>query len=212
MKFKWLERLVARRARRKIGKLPKFHRSQAKFRLRYPHYSIGVGTYGMPNVHDWDEGSTLSIGAYCSIAEGVDILLGGNHRTDWVSTYPFPAKIPEASTIADYGRSRGDVLIGNDVWLCTHAVILSGVSIGDGAVVAAGAVVSRDVAPYSIVVGNPARQVGWRFDEATRVALLESAWWQWPEQEIRQVCGLLCSDDIGAFLAYAQQRNATQMA
>ncbi|QLC73533.1 CatB-related O-acetyltransferase [Pseudomonas sp. LPB0260] len=180
--------------------------------MRYPAYKIGVGTYGMPNVLDWGEGSTLIIGAYCSVAEDVEILLGGHHRTDWVSTYPFPAKIPQAAGIEGYGRSRGDVVIGSDVWLCTRVMILSGVTIGHGAVVAAGAVVSRDVEPYSIVAGNPARQIGWRFDESTRQALLEIAWWDWPENEVRQASSLLCCDDIEAFLAYGRRRNSAQTA
>lgn len=199
----WWLRYVARRDRRR---LPKFLRGQAKFRARYPGYEIGIGTYGMPKVHDWHEGSTLRIGAYCSIAEDVNILLGGHHRTDWVSSYPFPEFIEEARHIPDFGGTRGDVTIGNDVWLGIGCTILSGVHIGDGAVVAARAVVTRDVEPYAIVAGNPARIVRWRFDETTRAALLATAWWSWPETEIRRIVPLLCSDDPGAFLAYAAQR------
>lgn len=138
----------------------------------------------MPEVRDWGEGSTLRIGAYRSIAENVMILLGGNHRIDWVTSYPFPEFVEEARQIRDFGVTRGDVTISNDVWLGTGCTILSGVTIGDGAVVAAGAVVTRDVAPYAIVAGNPARTVRWRFDEATRDALCASAWWTWPEVEI----------------------------
>ncbi|NMG77190.1 CatB-related O-acetyltransferase [Aromatoleum diolicum] len=200
----WWQRRAERRQRKH---LPKFLRGQARFRERYPNYEIGIGTYGMPKVHDWHEGSTLRIGAYCSIAEGVNILLGGHHRLDWVSSYPFPKFLEEARHIADFGGTRGDVTIGNDVWLGTGCTILSGISIGDGAVVAAQAVVTRDVAPYAIVAGNPARIVRWRFDETTRAALLATAWWSWPEAEIRRVVSLLCSDDPGAFLAYAADRN-----
>lgn len=79
--------------------LPRFYRAQERFRRRYPKYSIGVGTYGMPKVHDWDEGTTLRIGSYCSIADNVQIFLGGQHRIDWVSSYPFPAYLPEAQTL-----------------------------------------------------------------------------------------------------------------
>lgn len=187
-------------------KLPRFHRPQARFRERYPDYQIGLGSYGLPIVHDWQEGSTLRIGSYCSVADNVQIFLGGQHRTDWVSCYPFPAYIPEAAHIRDYGGSRGDVVIGSDVWLCSNCIILSGVTIGHGAVVASGAVVSRDVPAYAVVAGNPARLIRWRFDEATREELLSTAWWEWPEQEIRQVVTKLCSDDVASFLDYARSR------
>jgi len=128
-------RFLERRAKRAIRKLPKLYRGQARFRRHYPDYSMGVGSYGLPIVHDWKEGGTLVIGAYTSIAEQVEIFLGGHHRTDWVTTYPFPAMIDEAAGIPGYAFSRGDVVIGNDVWLCTGAMILSGVTVGDGAVV-----------------------------------------------------------------------------
>lgn len=187
---------------------PRFHRGREKFRQRYPAYEMGVGTYGMPRVHDWNEGTTLRIGAYCSIADDVDILLGGGHRTDWVSSYPFPDYVEEAQGIADFGTTRGDVVIGSDVWLGMGCTILSGVTVGHGAVVAAQAVVTRDVEPYAIVAGNPARVVRWRFDEATRAALLQTAWWTWPEAEVRGIVQLLCSNRIDDFLAYARGRRA----
>lgn len=200
------ERFRERRAKRAIRKLPKLYRGQARFLQRYPDYSIGVGSYGLPIVHDWQEGATLQIGAYTSIAEQVEIFLGGHHRSEWVTTYPFPAMIDEAADVSGYAFSRGDVVIGSDVWLCTGAMILSGVSIGDGAVVAAGAVVSRDVEPYSIVAGNPARHIRWRFSEDEREALLMARWWEWPEDEVRQVSRLLCSGRLEEFLAYARGR------
>lgn len=185
---------------------PRFKRPQSRFRERYPLYQIGLGSYGMPVVHDWDEGSTLQIGSYCSIASNVQIFLGGLHRTDWVSSYPFPVYLPEAAHIEGFGGTRGNVVIGSDVWLCSNCTILSGVSVGHGAVVASSAVVTRDVAPYSVVAGNPARHVRWRFEEETRTALLESAWWEWPEEEIRHIVEKLCSNDIAAFIAYARSR------
>lgn len=203
-----LEKL--RRLLCKPAKLPKLHRAQEKFRARYPHYQIGVGTYGMPEVHDWNEGSTLRIGSYSSIAGNVQIYLGGHHRIDWVSSFPFPAFTEEAAQIKDYGGTRGDVVIGSDVWLCSNSIILSGVSIGHGAVVANGSVVSRDVAPYSVVAGNPARHVRWRFPEEQCQALLASAWWDWPESEVRAVTHLLCSPDLEAFLEHVRNRSAQQ--
>jgi acetyltransferase-like isoleucine patch superfamily enzyme len=206
--LKQFERWVRRGLRRWFGKpeLPRFYRSQERFRKRYPGYAIGLGSYGIPVVHDWNEGTTLRIGAYCSIADDVHILLGGQHRIDWVSSYPFASYLPDAAHITGSGGTRGDVEIGSDVWLCSGATILSGVTIGHGAVVACGALVSRDVAPYSVVAGNPARHVRWRFDEDTRKALLETAWWEWPESEIRAIVGSLCSDDLAGFIAYARSR------
>ncbi|MDX1298673.1 MAG: CatB-related O-acetyltransferase [Pseudomonas sp.] len=202
------KRFLEKRAKKQIRRLPKFERGPARFLQRYPQYEVGVGTYGVPAVHDWQEGTSLKIGSYTSIAMNVEIFLGGHHRTEWVSTYPFPALISEASGIKDYAVSRGNVVIGSDVWLCSNAVILSGVTIGHGAVVAAGAVVSRDVAPYSIVAGNPARHVRWRFPPEVCAALLETAWWEWPEQEVRSISPLLCSDQLDSFLQYARQRAA----
>lgn len=187
-------------------KLDKIARSQIKFRELYPAYEIGLHTYGVPIVYEWGEGKSLRIGNYCSIARNVQIFLGGEHRTDWVSSYPFPAFFSEAKHIKDYNLSRGDVTIGSDVWLCTGCMILSGVAIGHGAVIGAGAVVTRDVEPYAVMAGNPAKLVRYRFDESTRKQLLEAAWWDWPEKEIRQVIDMLCSGDIDRFLVYAQSR------
>ena len=187
-------------------KTPKLYRGQEKFSAVYADYSVGIGTYGIPHVHDWHEGSTLRIGAYTSIADDVHIFLGGHHRCDWVSQYPFPAFMEEAANIRDYGGTRGDVIIGNDVWLASGCTILSGVTIGDGAVVAARAVVSRDVEPYAVVAGNPATRIRYRFEQAVRAALLSSAWWGWPEEEVRRVVALLCSSDPEAFLAYVSRR------
>lgn len=201
----WLQRVWDKlRGKRRLNKA---ERSRMQFEQRYPDFVLGKHSYGVPVVHDWQDGTTLKVGAYCSIADNVQIFLGGNHRSDWVSTYPFPAFFDEARHISGYARSRGDVVIGNDVWLCTDCTILSGVTIGHGAVIGSGAVVRRDVEPYAIMVGNPAQVAGWRFSETQRQALLEAAWWDWPEDEVRSIVDKLCSEDIEAFLAYARQRH-----
>ena len=123
---------------------------------KYPQYKIGRGTYGYPEIFSWNEGATLQIGAFCSIASGVKLFLGGEHRVDWVTTYPFNVLWESGRHITGHPRTKGDVIIGNDVWIGTEAVILSGVRIGDGAVVAARAVVTKDMEPYAIYGGNPA--------------------------------------------------------
>jgi len=121
---------------------------------RYAKYDIGEWTYGYPVIKSWREGTTLRIGRFCAIADGVTILLGGEHRVDWATTYPFSRLFKEARQYTGHPRSKGDVVIGHDVWIGNDALILSGVNVGNGAVVAAGSVVAHDVAPYSIVGGK----------------------------------------------------------
>jgi chloramphenicol O-acetyltransferase type B len=205
--MKLIKKFLFRQAERGLRKIPGILRGQARFHLYYPgKYSIGVGSYGLPKVHDWNEGSTLKIGAFCSIAANVDIFLGGHHHLEWLTTYPLPTMLAERAPIPQYGFSRGDVVIGNDVWLCSNSMVLSGVSIGHGAVVAAGAVVTSDVEPYSVVAGNPARHIKWRFDEPTRKALLGIAWWDWSIDEITAQSTLLCSANVDGLMEYADKR------
>lgn len=166
-------------------------------------YEIGDYTYGCPSVIVWDDVTRLHIGKFCSIAAGVTIMLGGNHRTDWVTTYPFNVlsqRFPNAAEIKGHPATKGDVWIGNDVWIGRGATILSGVRIGDGAVIGLNAVVSKDVEPYSIVVGNPGRVVKKRFDEKTIEALLKIRWWDWDEERINQETAFLCSSNIQEFI------------
>ena len=168
----------------------------------YARYDIGEWTYGDPKVVDAGHGSSLKIGRYCSIGGNVTIILGANHRTDWVTAYPLPAAFKGIEGIEGYvSDSRNSVVIGNDVWIGEGAMILGGVSVGDGAVIGAGAVVSRDVAPYSVVVGNPARETRKRFSEEQIKALLQIAWWNWDDDKVRQAACGLCSKDIDSFIS-----------
>jgi acetyltransferase-like isoleucine patch superfamily enzyme len=171
-------------------------------------HEIGDFTYGQPTILTWGEGRKLIIGRYCSIAGGVTILLGGNHRPDWVTTYPFSGILdtwPEAAGITGHPQSNGDVRIGSDVWLGIHSTILSGVTIGDGAVVAAHALVTKDVPPYAIVGGNPAALIKYRFSPDIIEALLKSCWWNWREDQIKRTLPKLASNDIDAFLSIARE-------
>ncbi len=169
----------------------------------YAFAEIGAWTYGRPKVQRFDRTTRLRIGAFTSIADGVRILLGGEHRPDWVSTYPLHVFVPGVAPVAGHPTSKGDIVIGNDVWICAGATILSGVTIGNGAVIGAGSVISRDVPPYSVAAGNPARIVKARFDAATAEALERTQWWHWPETRIREAAPLILSNRIPEFLAFA---------
>jgi glycosyltransferase involved in cell wall biosynthesis/acetyltransferase-like isoleucine patch superfamily enzyme len=171
--------------------------------LPNPSYDIGRHTYGVPKVYDWSDGGKLIIGDYCSIAEDVTILLGGNHHPEWLTTYPFSSNAfheewPEAADIHGQPYSKGPVVIGNDVWVGYGATILSGVTIGDGAIVAAKAVVAKNVPPYAIVGGNPAKVLKMRFPEKDIERLLKLQWWNWSEGRVRENIRLLCSNNIEA--------------
>ena len=130
---------------------------------------IGKKTYGGISISDWSPLDTkLQIGSYCSIAPNVKFLLGGEHQLNTISTYPFKVKCFGKQREAG---SKGDIIVGDDVWIGEGAIICSGVKIGQGAVIAAGAVVTKDVEPYAIVGGNPAKIIKYRFSETLRQRL-----------------------------------------
>jgi virginiamycin A acetyltransferase len=189
------------------GKMGKWVNPQNLTRIHLAHliqrhgYHIGGHSYGRPKLRFPGGTARLQIGRFCSIADGVEIMLGGNHRMDWITTYPFPefgSTWSLASPRNDHQTTRGDVTIGHDVWLGSQCMILSGVSIGHGAVVGARAVVTRNVPPYAIVAGNPARIIRMRFDEAQVTAVLKMAWWDWPREKIEANLPLLMSGDATA--------------
>lgn len=169
------------------------------------HVSIGRHTYGLGarNFVRPSPQAAISIGHYCSF--GPDVLIFGqaDHPTDLVSTYPFRAMIFTRGAPGADATTRGPVRIGSDVWVGARAIILSGVSIGDGAVIAAGAVVARDVAPYAVVAGSPARQVKRRLPDDQVTALLAIRWWDWPDEKLALFQDLLYGD-VAAFIARAK--------
>ena len=166
----------------------------------YAKYQVGKWSYGNPTIVSWDENTKLIVGNFCSIADGVTILLGGEHRTDWISTYPFNNFFSEARGTTGHPASKGDVIIGNDVWVGYGSLILSGVHIGNGAVIGARSVVTKNVEPYSIVAGHPSRHVRFRFPEPTIQALEAIAWWDLPLPEIKSAIHFLMSCDVHDFI------------
>jgi chloramphenicol O-acetyltransferase type B len=186
-------------------------RKITELRDRYPQYEIGRHTYGELAIHTWKEGATLRIGAFCSIGKGTQVFLGGEHRTDWVTTYPFPKRWDCARHIVGHPRTKGNVVIGNDVWIGREAIIMSGVKIGDGAVVGACAVVTKDIEPYAIYAGNPARFVRKRFNEAVIEELLELRWWDFEDAEIEQLLPSLLSSNVDEFILEARRRRRNQL-
>jgi len=150
----------------------------------------------------------LVIGNYCSVARDV-LFVFGEHRTDLVSTYPFRTLLGSDGVNHD-ATEKGEIRIGSDVWIGTRAIVMSGVTVGHGAVIAAGAVVTRDVPPYTIVGGVPARIIRRRFDEPTINALLEIAWWDWPDDRVRDAMPRFYGD-VQAFIStFRRSRSDTR--
>jgi len=147
-------------------------------------------------------GDRLVIGRFCAIATGVKFIMNGaNHKLDGVSTFPFPIMgggWEEALPLLMNQPHRGDTIVGNDVWLGYDALVLPGVKIGDGAIVATRAVVTKDVPPYAVVAGNPARAVRMRFADDVIARLLRLAWWNWSAEKITRNVRLIMSADVEA--------------
>lgn len=162
--------------------------------------TIGAYSFGNPRIHKWTDKYTLSIGKFCSIAEDVDIIVDGNHRPDWVSMYPLGRILKNDFSNTGHPEGKGDMVIGNDVWLGMGCKILPGARVADGAVVAAGAVVTRHVLPYEIVGGVPARHIKFRFTLKQIAKLLEIKWWDWPVEKINENIPMLEQGDINLFI------------
>lgn len=159
-----------------------------------------------PRIKSWGEGARCIIGKYCSIAGNIQIFLGGDHRNDWNTTYPFAELLPQVyPEIKGSPRSKGDVVIGNDVWIGNDAKIMSGIRIGDGATIAGSAVVTRDVAPYSVVGGVPARHIKYRVPEERIPDMLDLAWWDWPIEMIAEAVPVLQSGDLDALFRFKEE-------
>lgn len=171
----------------------------------YTYYDdpIDPTTFEQSNVlFNWPEfGDKLLIGKFCAIASGTKFIMGpANHRTSSVSTYPFAvfggAWAKNIPPHLEQLPQKGDIVIGNDVWIGRESIIMPGVSIGDGAIIAAYSVVVKDVAPYTIVGGNPAKHIKNRFDEELTQLLIQLKWWDFDPEQLVDFLPILCDSDL----------------
>ncbi|MBR4679610.1 MAG: CatB-related O-acetyltransferase [Fibrobacter sp.] len=184
--------------------------------IKNPNIIVGDFTYIADSkfeshvTHHYDFiGDKLIIGKFCQIAAGVEFVMNGaNHQMNAVSTFPFYTL--EGWTMNPPAKSdlpfKGDTVIGNDVWIGQNATILPGVHIGDGAIIGANSVVGSDVEPYTIVVGNPAEAIRYRFDEDLTELLLKFKWWDKPIEEINELIPILTSSDLDKVKAEIRRR------
>ena len=153
--------------------------------------------YLFPDRNDVDK---LIIGSYCSIGSGASFIMAGNqgHKYDWISSFPFfyMSEFDVFSKSQDGFQKAGDTVVGNDVWIGSEAMIMPGVQIGDGAVIGSRALVTKDVEPYSIVGGNPAKLIKKRFSDDDIQKLQEMKWWEWDEETLFEAMPILCSNKI----------------
>lgn len=162
-------------------------------------------TYGIQNIKIKysDSNKQLKIGKFCSIAQNIHIYLGGNHRSDWITTYPFGhinTKIFNSFDGTGHPVTNGNVIIGNDVWISDNVTIMSGITIGDGAIIANNSHIVKNVEPYTIVGGNPGKLIRKRFTSEQINKLLEIKWWEWSDEKINLNLPLLCNDNIDIFI------------
>ena len=178
--------------------------------------TFGKYTYGTPQLHWANNNAKLIVGCFCSIAKDVSIYLGNGfgHDIAYVSTYPFSLIHQDTfpNIINNSRNTKGDVIIGNDVWIGEDVRIMSGVTIGDGAFIANNSHVVKNVEPYSLVGGNPAKLIKYRFSAEQIEKLLEIKWWDWPDQLINLYTPLLCSQNIDDFLQKVEENEQKRIA
>lgn len=186
-------------------------------KVKYESMSVPVGLENVCKIgkHSYTDGGSpnviihkdihgkLIIGSFVSIGPYCNIFLGSEHKTEFISTFPFSRIFDNVPYIENI-KTKGDVVIGSDVWIGGYVTILSGVMIGHGAIIGAGSVVAKDVEPYSIVVGNPVREIRKRFTQEQRERLLQIQWWEYSDDEIDKFIPLLMNEDIDGFITYME--------
>lgn len=167
----------------------------------------GRGTYFDRNINiiTWSEEYHIHVGKYTSIGRDCNFFLHANHRVDWITTSsqlwgPVTPETAQMHMEMGHPTCKGDIIVENDVWIGAKSTIMSGVKISNGAVVGAGSTVTKDVPPYAIVAGNPAKIVKFRFSEKQIESLLKIEWWNWTEDRIKTEAMTLWSDNIDEFI------------
>lgn len=184
-----------------------FSSQQLSKTITHPNISVGEFSYysGYYHGHSFEhcvryldkkrkDVDRLIIGKYCSIGSGAVFMMGGNqgHRSDWVSTFPFYYQANIFKQSSNPYEKVGDTIISHDVWIGSEAMIMSGVKIGIGAIIAGRSVVTKEVEPYAIVGGNPASFIKYRFSKEIREKLLKQQWWEWSEERVKKNMDWLC--------------------
>lgn len=194
-----------------LSRLLRWHRFDLARAYIKRVYNIRVGKYSYGFAQVCNRYSSLSeMGAFCSLANNVTII-EANHPLTLATTHPFAYDqvygfAPDHLPVSEQHPRNSSVTIGHDVWIGANSTILSGLHIGTGAVVGAGSVVTKDVPPYAIVAGVPARIIRHRFDEATVAALLATQWWTWTDHELKTAVKSFQNPE--QIIAYAQQRDS----
>lgn len=182
------------------------------FRKRFPHTRINPGshisiignieigeyTYGQMDIICFNKTDSVKIGKFCSIASGVKIFGGGEHKKELISTFPLKYFFQNYD-IDPNVCSKGPAVIGNDVWIGTNSIVLSGVNISDGSIIGAGSVVSRNIPPYAIAAGNPIQIIGFRFSKEIIDKIILISWWNWPIDKIKNNINLFY-ENIDVFI------------
>lgn len=185
--------------------------------VKHPNIHVGAFSYysGFHHRHSFEacvryldkrskNVDKLIIGKYCSIGSGAVFMMAGNqgHRSDWVSSFPFYFQANIFKKSKNAYEKAGDTRIGDDVWIGSEAMILAGVTIGSGAIIAARSVVVKDVPAYAVVGGNPAQIIKYRFEEAEINSLLKLKWWDWSEEKVKAAMPYICGTDIQGLIDF----------
>tara|TARA_R110002073_G_scaffold88327_2_gene209687 strand:- start:81 stop:626 length:546 start_codon:yes stop_codon:yes gene_type:complete len=157
------------------------------------------------NIITWSDQYKVHLGKYNSIGRDCNFFLHANHRADWVTTTsqllgPVTPEIAEMHMNMGHPTCKGDIKVGNDVWIGATSTIMSGITIGDGAIIGAGSMVTKDVPPFAIVAGNPSKIVKYRFTEEQIEKLLQISWWDWEEDKIKDNAMSMWSSNIDDFI------------